>query len=728
MIMTRSTLPLILLLVATAVLRADEKPLLHDGLSRPLAAVKAGTDRPEIETVPPIQIVAATRTFRDVEKEQRLWWERVMVAPALARLEKRSDAPWAADARKLLAEAPSIVFAEPWQDKPTALQPIARSVVNGGCDDPAILILAVLIDDKCDIDWKFAEKATAAALKTLDADPSMPAALSFFSHALAAQANTRGYHGKKSSEYLEKIPALITRMASDSSYLPNEEELFIRHLYLMEGTLKPIAKNILTLAPQLPLPAWVQQTIIGYSEQTIARETEGTDYQKHMDLARTALAQAWKLNPSCPLAASRMISIGASGSAGDATKRTWFDRATVAQCDYPPAYLNMQSAYRSEGEETLLAFGKACAATKRYDLEIPVSFTRICNDIAGSKKDWHSFYRRPDVAKVLREVSEGLADEPTRAYERYMRLSYLALNSWLVGDYARSAAALDLIKGPLHPDTSNKLSIHRMTEVEMREEVSIGNSPIAEEFQAANVFYQQGDLAEARARLKTMEPRAQGAAAEGVYDKLLVIEIEEALARGEWVTLPVDPEFRGWLLLSGKWSCEGEGTLVNHGNDGRAAIVHRARIGPDFEMFVEFSVTSKPDTGACCKRCEVMFDWRESGFYNIASYGQDGTSPMRARITGNYRTTQPKDTLLRLPTDNTRMFPYEEVNTMLLRSLDQKVSLTCNGIETFKDYQPENFRSGAADGHVGIGSHRWCNNNETHISKIQVRRLAAAGK
>jgi hypothetical protein len=692
-----------------------------------MAAAKAGAEQPAIETVPPIQIVASTRTFRDVEKEQRLWWQRVMVAPALARVEKRGNAPWAADARKLLADAPAIVFAEPWQDKPTALQPIARSVVDGGCDDPAILILAAFIDDKCEVDWNFAEKASGAALKTLDADPAMPAVLSFFSHALAAQANTRGYHKNKSLEHLEKIPAIITRMASDSSYLPNEEELFIRHLYLLEGNLKPVAQKTLALAPQLPMPVWVQQTIIGYSEQAIARENDGTDYEKHMDLARTALAEAWKLNRSCPLAASRMISIGASSSAEGVTNRAWFDRATVAQCDYPPAYLNMIAAYRNEGEETLLAFGKACAATKRYDLEIPVNFTRICNDIAYGTKDWHSFYRRPDVAKVLLEVSEGLANEPTRAYERYMRLSYVAVNSWLVGDHARSAAALDLITGPLHPDTYNKLSIHRMTEVEMREEVSIGNSPIAEEFQAANALYQQGDLAEAKARLKTIEPRAQGAAAEGVYDKLLVIDVEEALARGEWVTLPVDAEFRGWLLLSGKWSCEGEGTLVNHGNDGRAAIVHRSRIGPDFEMFVEFSVTSKPDTGQCCKRCEVMFDWRESGFHNIASYGQDGVSPMRPRITGNYRTTQPKDTLLRLPTDGIQKFPYEEVNTMLLRSQDQKISLTCNGIETFKDYQPENFRSGAPDGHVGIGSQRWCNNNQTHLRKIQVRRLAAVG-
>jgi len=287
-----------------------------------LEAQEMAADPPAIETVPPIQIVAATRTFRDVEKEQRLWWERVMVAPALARLEKRSDAPWAADARKLLADAPYIVFAEPWQDKPTELQPIARRVVDGGCDDPAILILAVFIDDKCDIDWKFAERATSAALKTLEADLGMPAVLSFFSHTLAAQANVRGLYQKKSLESLEKIPAIIIRMASDSSYLPNEEELFIRHLYLVNGTLNPIAGKILALAPQLPLPDWVQQTLIGCCEQTIARENEGADYEKHLDLVRTALAQAWKLNRSCPLAASRMISIGASNSADGGTKRT----------------------------------------------------------------------------------------------------------------------------------------------------------------------------------------------------------------------------------------------------------------------------------------------------------------------------------------------------------------------------------------------------------------------
>jgi len=726
--LTGSIFPLVLLLIATVELRADEKPSVLRSLFKPLVAAGAGANQPEIVTVPPIQIVAATRTFRDVEKDQRLWWERVMVAPALARLEKRGDVAWAADARKFLDAAPSIVFAEYWQEKPLALQPIARRLVNDGCDDPAILILAALIDDKCEIDWNFAEKATIAALKTLDADPSMPAVLSFFTNALAAQAWKRGYEEKKSSQYLEKIPALISRMAADSSYLPNEEELFIRHLHLMKDTPKLTAQKILDLAPQLPFQPWVRQTIIGHSEQTLAWENSGADYEKRTERARAAFEQAWKMNRGCPIAASEMISLGSSGSSKGVTKRDWFDRATAAQCDYPAAYDNMQSAYRNEGDETLLAFAKACAATKRYDLEIPVSFTRICNDIAGRKKDWHSFYRRSDVAKVLLEVSDGLANEPTRAYEHYMRISYMAVNSWLVGDYARAAAALDLIKGPLHPDTHNKLAVHRMTEVEMREEVSIGNSPIAEDFQKANALYQQGELAEAKVRLKAMESRAQGAAAEGVYDKLLVIDVEEALARGEWVTLPVDPEFRGWLLQGGKWSCTGENTLVNHGNDGRAVILHRSRVGPNFEMFVEYSVICKPDTGKCCKRCEVIFDWSYSNIHNIASYGQDGSSPMRPRITGNYRYTLPKDTLHRLPTDNSKKFPYEKVNTMLIRSLDKKVSLTCNGIESFKDYQPENFRSGPPGSHVGIGSERWCNNNDTHISKIQVRRLAATAK
>lgn len=681
------------------------------------------------KAVPPIKIDSSARTFKDVEKEQREWCDRVLVRPALARIVARGDVPWAADARGFLKSAPDVLFAEQWHAAPTELGQQARKLLQAGCDDLSVLLLAAFADMRCESDWRFVWDCASLALKAIAADPTAPAVLSYHANGLFAWAWQQTGRKKEQSEAEGKVLDAISRMAGDASFQPTETELFLRHLYIQKGVLKTNSDKVRDLAPKLPLPVWAQQTILGIAEVDLAWNARGggwasgvnaegwKGFEEHLAKARPALVRAWKENPKSPLAATAMISVVMAGRAESGeTERLWFDRAITAQCDYGPAYESLLWAYRPRwcgSHELMFAIGKACLATNRYDLDIPMQFSRACNHIVSEIGDWRAFYRRPEIAKPLMELSEGFTHEPSRAYERPMRVSYLAVNAWLTGDNARAAAALAELGGPLHPDTLLKLRGHRVTESEMREEIAVANSPIAAEFKEAAALYEGRKLVEAGKLFQKIAPSAPGAAGEGVREWLLLIDIEQRLAVGEWVRFPVDAGLRGWLQRGGDWSGTADGTLVNKGSDTGGGIIHRARVGSDFEMRVEFSVDAKEK---CCRRCDIYFGWH-AGFqepYNIASFGQPGKFPATARILNSYMP----------PSGEVKKgIPYKDRNVLLLHSSGRKLAFTVNDKPAFNDYAPADFDFGPPDGRVGIGSSRWCRMNVTSISKIEVRRL-----
>lgn len=694
-------------------------------------AINAQQDALARQEVPPIKIDASARTFKDVEKEQFAWYGRVLVVPALKRIVARKDAPsWGADACNFLKNAPTAVFAEQAHPSPTALQLQAHRLVDAGCDDYAVLLLAGMVDVCCGTDWRFVWHCSTRALNGLDADEDLPTIFSFHANGLLAWAYSKSGNDKGRADAEAKRFEACVRMAHDGSFKPDETELFLRHYLMSETRIRSKANTIRELAPKLPLPAWAQQTLLGWAEVELAwgergsgwassvTEAKAERFDQHLIKARTAFVQAWKANPKCPLAATGMIGVAMAGQAEQGESvRLWFDRATAAQCDYWRAYESIQWAYRPRwggSHDLMLAFGRACLDTKRYDLDIPIKFAYICNDIVAETSDWRAFYRQPEVAKPLMELGEGLLREPTRAAEHKERLSYLAVYAWLTGDNARAAALLAELGGPLHPYAARKLTNHRSTESEMRNEVVAGNSGFADHVARANALYESGNLAEAGDLLRKIEASAPDTA--GVREQLVLVNIEQRLSKGEWVQLPVNAALSGWLQRGGDWSGTADGVLINRGNDGKGGIIHRARVGPEFEMEINFSVEAKEN---CCLRCDILFGWH-SGFqepYNSAIYGQGGKYPPEAKFGANYTTLEEKVK---------KGIPLKKLNVLFLNSSGGKLTFTVNGKQAFIDYAPANLDFGPLDGRVGVGSTRWCRLNVTHISKINVRRLGIA--
>ena len=685
----------------------------------------------KLKAIPPIQIPVGARTEMDVERELAVWSERVILKPARERIAARKDAPWAAAAETFLKDAAQIVFSFRALPAPKELQVAGQKLIGAKCDEPAVALFAGLVGMRTGADRRYIFDCGSISSKGFDS-AGAPAVLAFHSHNLLAWAREYIGSAKERAEAEAKVLAAFEKMAGDGSFIAGEEELFLHHFWGAGGVMERNAEKLVTLAPKLKLPEWVQLSIVGYGEIKLAWKSRGGEWAAkvtddgwqgfglHLGKARDALVKAWKANPKSPMAAAEMITVTMGGvpTLGE-TERTWFDRAVAARCDYRQAYDALMWAYRPRwcgSHELMLGFGKACMDTKRYDTDIPTYFTRACNAIVFEIGNWREFYRRREIARPLMELSEAWVNEPTRAHEKYMRQSYLAVNAWLTGDNAKAAATLKSLGGPLHEDTLIKLGSHRVTEQEFREEVALAVSPVAADFAKAEALYKQGKNEDAGEAFRKLQPRAPGEAGELVASRLRVMELETQLAKGDWTKLSTGPGLHDWLQRGGKWSAAADGTLINTGTDFSGVIVHRARVGANFEMRLEFSVASK---SKCCRRCDIVFGWHE-GFQepmNMAVYGQPGQYPAEAKFDSSYGR----------PSGGVKKgIKYEEKNTLLLRSADGKLTFTVNGQPAFTDHEPAGMNFGPDDSRVGVGSTKWCKLNITSIRNIEVRKLPQA--
>jgi len=114
-----------------------------------------------------------------------------------------------------------------------------------------------------------------------------------------------------------------------------------------------------------------------WADKVTARGWQG--FAGELAQARTALVQAWTLDPKIPEVATAMIHV-AMGESNAAEMRTWFDRAAAARFDDSDAY----EAYiwgiypRWLGDRaTLMAFADECAATGRFDTDVPLHYVDI---------------------------------------------------------------------------------------------------------------------------------------------------------------------------------------------------------------------------------------------------------------------------------------------------------------------------------------------------------------
>jgi hypothetical protein len=142
----------------------------------------------------------------------------------------------------------------------------------------------------------------------------------------------------------------------------------------------------------------------GYPETMTAEERKV--FSQHVEVARLAFEEAWRLHPEFPQSATMMIGIAFCSRKEE--MRMWFDRAVAAEIDGPMPYVyyvKYSRPRRGGSFEELAAFAESCYQTQRHDTQIPLFYATIMFQIAEDLKcDLHEVFKRPGVREKCVEV------------------------------------------------------------------------------------------------------------------------------------------------------------------------------------------------------------------------------------------------------------------------------------------------------------------------------------
>jgi hypothetical protein len=169
---------------------------------------------------------------------------------------------------------------------------------------------------------------------------------------------------------------------------------------------------------------WVRQVLAGNLCINLAWEARGggwaykvtqegwEGFRKNMATARKHLLKACELSPDAPEGPSAMIPLAMADPAGpDDTPRYWFDRAVAAQFNYIPAYSSLLWSLRPRwggSHDAMYKFGLECAATQRYDTNVPRQLFEALRGIADDyQNDWGEVLSNESIYQQVQQMLDG---------------------------------------------------------------------------------------------------------------------------------------------------------------------------------------------------------------------------------------------------------------------------------------------------------------------------------
>ncbi len=363
------------------------------------------------------------------------------------------------------------------------------------------------------------------------------------------------------------------------------------------------------------LPEWLRLTLEGKLERDWSfaikqarKTTEGpydvAAFRQHLGNARQVLTQSWEIHPNSLDTAREMMGVVLMEHELAAKPfdprapdelRLWFDRAIAVECDDMGVYNIALNGYDPDygGSLTkMLAFGRACAETQRFDTNVPSYFSDAVSRVAAALPDWRSLYRQPGMAKLLLDTDRArvakLEDEAVRIRVR----SVLAFDAWACGDYALAAETFGKMKGA---DGKVRFleSARRWADRWMVDPQFVLGDALCRGSVAKEAYENAG-------RLLADEKPAPAVEAEKIYRQLLatadpaarpLLQADVRLAafrqlyeKGSWAPLPLD-EAQCWRQPWGKAEWQPETKRLRLSTEHQfSKTLFRGRLGGRFEM------------------------------------------------------------------------------------------------------------------------------------------------
>jgi len=182
-------------------------------------------------------------------------------------------------------------------------------------------------------------------------------------------------------------------------------------------------------------------------------------FSKNLAFARESLTRSWELNPKDPAAAASMIEVAMGDGGGKTDMRRWFDRAVAAQMDFPEAYEKFRWGLRPRwhgSHAEMLAFGRECIATKRYDTCVPYHYVNIVIEVASEEKNSSAFYKQHDVIDPARKTLDAYLKSENPPFSTSYGHTLAAILAYKAGDLRAAREEMKNLR--FQPDPARELS------------------------------------------------------------------------------------------------------------------------------------------------------------------------------------------------------------------------------------------------------------------------------
>lgn len=549
----------------------------------------------------PIPVSASAKTSGDFRKIAHARNVRTMVE-SYERLGSRNEA-WDEPAREMIRSWVLFFDGDPSAPEIASLDPLSRKLLALGCDDPLVLYCCARTNQEAPFIRDLFERSVAGYKER-----KYPRYLAMFS----ALRVGRAYSDLKLGDDMvrqadDQALAFLGEAIEDGSYTAQEmpilvEELDGQPLFERRGA------DVCALFEKNPsVEKWITHTLRGLHYKNAAWEARGGGYastvtaagwkgfRDNLEKATQEFTESWKLKPDHPLAATAMIAV-AMGSGGEprASMRMWFERAIAAKLDHRDAYNAMVWGLRPRwfgSHEDMLAFGKRCLETKRFDTWVPDVYFGAVLDIASELQDPDAIYRWPGVYENLSEMFQGYAQDPTRAAEKGHFESHLALLNHKCGRFAEARRHLDA--------AGSKISTHAAATWHedptlVAQRIFSAASPASSDLDAAEECDKAQDLAGALRHYKAAEQKAAGdpPSLAFVRQKLAMLTLEQQWTTGDWIPFLPSPGLDGWHVERGHWKVLEDGALEVETEVDGMLITSLARLGSNFELKGEIELVS----------------------------------------------------------------------------------------------------------------------------------------
>jgi len=675
----------------------------------------------------PIPQAPGAQTHRDLGRQALDWDRRRLLPPMQAAVKGK---PWEADALKfvedsfvLCADPDEEIGSETWAQMATR----ADNLLKSGCDEPTVRYFAARDKFMAKGDKNAAETEYRRLLDQLKSDVRYPKALGW-----QVGMNVRSILPPGPRALDAVIIDLERKSFAEGSYDGADDVLFVDQIIGATDLLSSNSDRMEKLLNGLPkLPEWARETILGRIEinrgweflgaglPTALPEEKWRGFSESLNKARAHLEAAWKLRPDQPYAACEMIAVTMGyESPPSKTLRLWFDRAVTARFDFRTAYRHYTRGIRpfwGGSHEEMLAFGRACAATRRYDTQAPHHLLRVLAQIGEELPTRREVYEAPGVGDVVVAMDKGYAAEPSPADGKSLRLSNLVFDAWLSGKWEDARAALDQLPGQrLDPELHARLVEFGAGRSEVIAETLINSGPAREDYLQARDLDKRGRYDEAAphyaAVLKACSDQPAPRELVTLYTKINDTRIE--LENGQWMDIsPKTADTSDWDL-SRQSKCPEDGVLEIIGTGEGTLSRWRRPVGENFEVRATFEFLSplekkhlfgialgdRPGNPSQPVICEFYSDPKTKGKVHVLRGFGDAKNPIF-------------DTELAMK------------NRLLIQCWQGRLNLYLNGKPVFERFRSTEGSPSDHNGEIGFGGYKLPAEASFRVTKIAVRVL-----